>query len=684
MTKFLYWADFFDTIFRKNKLFWVVQILSFLFISIFFCQYIFFEGDYSPPNALELSSPIVQIGILAYLIIGSNLLENNSLKGVKSIYSSLHVQLDSLIGSIGFIVISSGFTIAFYYSYYSILLISSGTNIGSFFIDSLLYLILYWWVPFLTSGLLGLSISLWIKNHFKYVIMILVWLLVGPLNDLYLKDRLSLLFSWGEKEPTIPYHYLYGFAIEDAAVLEKFTWIMTILLILILSYFTKIKKIKIYKSIALALCFSVLIGLSFNQIHQYNTLLVGKGEQSIQSEIDKYQVYPNSKDNSDPEYEITEYDIDLALDNNLSANVFLNIENISENTISRLKFSLYSGFHIRYVKDNGNKIDYSRKYDQVKIQLAMPLERGESRTIEVSYSGDSSPIYFANEQAAYLPSNFPWIPKEVIAPAITVFENSIHRNNLNSFNEVKYELEFQGEKEVYTNINKIGEDIWSGVSTGGLSVIMGRLDETDYEGKKIIYPDIWNVSTVSLDRYFERFENNLAKINELFEGVDTTIPNTIFLLPNTFVNDFYFEEDYWLSKDHFILGIQRVFSIDEHILDRKSALIMNSLVPASTWKNSINPTDLDFVFLFNAIVSNYLSDGNEKVPKKYLSFVEMKINKQDKQVQVNVLTRVIELMEILSEEKKKEFLNDWYQLLIKKHSFGELSSLIVEYREERN
>lgn len=687
MWRIFYWSKFFTLVFRRNKLFWLIQILIFIFITVFFGQYTLTTNDFSPPNALKLSSPIVQAGILAFLIIGSNLIYSISSKWVDDVYISLNLQKEIFVSSLLFIFLASSYFTSLYYLYYVMLLVFCGTLDVDFFIDSFKYMLLYWWVPFFTSGIIGICLSSWLKNSYKYLFITVIWLAVGPLNDLFFYDNLSLLLSWGEKEPSIPFHYLYGFSITNAILFEKLIWLLISILLLHITFLLKIKKRMTFNSIANQFVLLVLIVLSINSLlHANSNILMDKGTTSILNEINKYKSNSIFKSNiPNQNYIISSYDIELNLSNNLNAEVNFEIKNSSDEKISQITFSLYHGFQIEEVSYQSKKLKHIRTGDQVTVFFENPIIENQSLMLNISYTGRSSPLFIANNQSVYLPSSFPWIPKATIQPVFSVFEESIHRHNFNDFTFTKYKLSLEGTEKIYTNLKRTGVQKWEAETSSGVTLIKGNFTEKQYKGRTIVYPSLWGKSDRYIDTYIDTVEHYLKKVNSTFDDLNMEMPNSLIILPNTFVNDFYFEEDFWFTEDHFILGVQRVFTVNEHLLEYKSSTLVNSLVPAATWKNKVNYEELDMVFAFNAVVSNYLAEDGPSVPKEYLEFIEEKFKNSDVEKE-KAIKNIEKLMNQMNSEQKRGFLNEWYELLIAENlfTFHDLNKLILKNMEEMN
>lgn len=163
-------------------------------------------------------------------------------------------------------------------------------------------------------------------------------------------------------------------------------------------------------------------------------------------------------------FNINNYDMDLAVSNELHAIVKVTVDNPD---LDRYEFTLYRGYKLDRVRTENEAIPFKREGDYISTGS---LKGADYLIFE--YHG-KSPKYYANRQAITLPGYFAYYPKAGRSNIYDVVRTGYVVNL--SPNESRYEVKVHSDLEVFSNLPG-GNNTFSG-KTNGLSVFAGMYDE---------------------------------------------------------------------------------------------------------------------------------------------------------------------------------------------------------------
>jgi hypothetical protein len=578
---------------KRNYFFWIISLLIFLFIPL---QSYFAILEENPGGALTSSSYVVQCGIFIFLFFGK----------------VIHHRERASISEELFNVLPSGYTAKIYAKLCTLIIIIIAFFVISTCLMNLMYFIfstpfliirksasyifLYWAVPFLIAGLLGVILNSFIKTKLIYVILVLIGIVIGPLNISFLEVFMSLLkidltstldfINLGQTDPYAPFDPVYGFPLEIYRWLQKLLIFCVLVIILLMQisfkeygkYFNKVGWFLIPPVFIMLICFYlnsqdnqvIYTSNEFNSVRKYD--------------LNYYKQAPhiNNKDENENALSIESYNIDIKSFRSLSVSVKIGI--ISLSNLDNIKFTLYHRLKVEKILDeNNNSVGFKQDGDLLAIN--MKLSQDERKTLQIKYSGVSSPYFYANEQAIMLPSYFPWIPLYGYHPAMVLNDSQLIRWPLNPDKTIDYSIKYTGPGPLFTNLPKKSSNLWEGKTSHGVTLAAGMLKEKEISGTKIVYP-------VSLGNMLNYVPNYLAEITNISNEIrsDLNINETpqenndhVFFL-SVPVESPFTSTPIWNLGSHRIIGVNQMYNSNDFFKYDIVPSVLDSLIrnPATT------------------------------------------------------------------------------------------------------
>lgn len=349
------------------------------------------------------------------------------------------------------------------------------------------------------STLLGLILSFIEKRIISYLLMLFfVIILCKPLdiiwNGLYNEYGIDLsmltnIFSF--QSPSISWMPIYSYAYSILPY--RFAIIGMWLSLLLLVFNCKIKKIKYTKLISI-LCIVLLIGNSVVYAAPKSELNMGTYDIHDSLEDEKYyrNLYNVNFNNcisklDNINFNITSYDIELDITNQLSATVILTVDN---KKLKEYVFTLYHGFKVSEITDiNNNRLPYEQFNDYIRI---FPLSTNNLDKIIIKYDGYNN-NHYSNLQGIFLPDNFPFYPVAGVSKIYNLEYNSFIRNS--NIDDAEFFIKVFYPQKIYCNFKEIDRNTFCG--KGNSVILLSGFYKSIYvDNVEIIYPylDIENNS----------------------------------------------------------------------------------------------------------------------------------------------------------------------------------------------
>lgn len=605
-------------------------------------------------NALQLSSFLIQSGMLFFTLLGYRLARKNS--GAMELYktikgSIINVLLLNIVLLLLIITIFVFSLITITTLYYFHLNPSN-----HYYFESAAFLINNLLLPYFITGLIGYIVGFNSRSTFSYAYLILIWAIISPTNQYFisnllsnaeLKEGFSLLhnLNLGVQDMNAPYQPFYGFQLYWA---KKVIYILILLGICIISIFAASKQ-RLQRIIIASLLFTLvifsLIPYSSNNINYLDRY------------VDEYDFY--EKQHKIPDKDLFDYKIEsfkVAVKNYEKFSVDLEME-VNNIKTSKIAFTLYKGFRITKINDSsGINLPFEQTGDFTIVKLPSNfIER--KMTLNIKYTGNGTLANPAIQNKVFLPSDFAWIPTNKMTPTHFVFNEHILPNKLSNPKPIEFKLTYEGKEKLnYVNLKQMDSSVYEGKATG-LTLISGDLMQRKKDDHNIYYPKSWFSYENELDKYLVEFEKMIIKYNNLFK-TNYKLPKNIVLLPSMAINDSYIFTFTSSTKEQLIIQLDPVELTKKRPLN---TTIPYQMIFAFNNKNFDGPEQFANWLVFNSFLGANLDNDFESkssfILKRYQQLVaEHYISEKDKPI-------YHELLKYSNTKLPNEFLIKWKSLL---------------------
>lgn len=688
--KIFYSLQFITSIVLKNIL---IPIVYLVLVAYGIMGFYIYSQNASPGEALTTSSTVVQFGAIGYLLFGVFLVKLGDKYNIKELFSTtregyfIHQAASLIIGLLSIII----FDLLSFGSY--MFLMWPYVKESSTFINEVLqYITLYWGLAFIICFVIGFLLATWIKGKFIYPVILLIYVLITPINFVFLGAINNISdISWdkilniGEPNPTLLFNPLYGFS------LSSFHWAKSMLIlcvVILLLIFTYIKQNVLQgnrKKWVMILTILVIFIPSVVNVSQEKQIL-NDDDLNLHTYYRDYNVKHSGEVQP---YEVENIKIMLNTKKLLEADTQFFLTNKDTNTLHELVFSLFHELKVKKIMVNNKKVNFRQSGDRLIVKLNKPLNQGEKSTLKISYQGLKTSFYFANQQAIYLPNYFNWIPSINDKPSFIISgkQNQLVRVNHQPNRKSNYEVIFKNNpQKIFTNLKQVSQEKWVGESKNGVTLMSGLLEEYDNGGMSIIYPVTWRDSIANievLERDFKRVIELTNKSSLLNKEV--SVPRKIFFVPNISFVDKYEMDGSWYSDDHLILGFRSSIKpkSDFFTTNRDSviSLLVSSIVLNNPNLNDIK--DYNFAFLYRSYMTDvflkhFQIDGSENLNMA----LQYEISVGDDSVKKNTINQ------LMNWRKNAEYYNlgspiykQWTKLLESNQPWKQLSLLFEQQKE---
>lgn len=686
----LYWR-----ILISKKLNILLIFISFIYNIYLFYNFLF--PSFEPGQALVKSSFIVQGGILVSIMLSIYLANMEKTIRFNEVLSTIQgANLYKTLGKISFFL--SLINIYLFVNILILMIMFQVTDIpfSNFYLNSTLYFILYWGLSFTIGGLIGILLSFWIKGRVIYILSMIIWLLISPLNypfiiqlGIFLKlpntFEIINFLNIGQNNPHYPYQPFYGFALEDYQWFKRLFFIVSLLLAIILSLIIKGNH-KLLNTVAL-ISLTIVFGLLINEIQEKRQILHFDREADAILKKDS-MFYENTQlEMKQENFKITSYSIEVDYENFLKAEVLVDIKNTSDKNQKEINFLLYHDLKINKLTDeNGLPLKYSQNKDSVKIITKKEIPPGKNLKINFHYEGLSSPFFFANKQAMNLLNHYPWLP--TISKYNTIMYNhgyQTFRLPLQPNHDITYTLVLKNKNKIYTNLEKVSKNKWRGTTNHGIYIVTGSLNERIINHKSVVYPLTWDRLLTNFNPFSQRVEETLQKINKEL-NINRNVKVERYMFIDQSINTDYPEQHIWIHGKTVAISPNTYFFNDYNGLKMNNGYLTYGLVPAITWKNEgVFREDLKELRLFDYSYAYFLNIRSE-FEDEYKSSEYFDYYIQDLEVQQDKksfeLAQSIQKYlnnENIPDEHKIKFFKNWYEKLRKGNGLFDIENFMNKY-----
>ncbi|MDN7226722.1 ABC transporter permease [Planococcus sp. N064] len=537
----------------------------------------------------------------------------------------------------------------------------SGIPYSSFYTQTLSYLTVYWYLPFLLAFCLGILTALLFGKHkLGLVFMIVVWLVIGPMNttlfhqyfhQIPFSDPRSLLYI-GPLSSESPFIDLLGYNVSLAAYAKIIFWLLAVVLLMAL-ILMKTTRTSWEKLTLALLCLSLVLVNTLLFPHIFTGGKLAFSFADLEAEAQYYKDIPDEMEPVFLQYEVEDYAIQLDARGPVTAQTTVALSDIRTATLG---FVLYHGFEVTQVTDQqGQTLPFTDQGDFVFVE-----RDGERLTDQLtfSYNLNDSALVPVSEDYLFLPNAFSWIPTQTNHPPFifdTLYDEGVDLHSVQTDQVIPYTLTVEGDLPLYTNLAADGKNRYSGEVAGGVSVLGGMLTETDLGEQTVLHPNSW--SDISAD--WKIFEPSLARLHqellEMFHLDAGELPNQIALLA--------LRQEWntgYLSSDHLLYfsGSNINISSTTHEIP---GIYLNALLWNHDERLRMSPEQ---ILVFNEMLTLHLQNETGLVleadftPPVVPSFIVME--KHEKEIQT-VIAHIYADFYSMEKNEQTEFLVLWHK-----------------------
>ncbi|WP_407271807.1 ABC transporter permease [Radiobacillus sp. PE A8.2] len=549
---------------------------------------------------------IVQGVMLLFMVFFYKLFSDEFKFGVNNLFvGSFKITLikiaSLLCNHLLFLVLFIGTQIGLIFIYFYF----SGIPISPFYALTISFIVVYWFLPFVLAFFLGIITALIFgKKKVSLVVMIIVWLVIGPINQELFADYfesvsfsdVGSLFYIGTSSISTMYSGLVGYEVSLSKYMKIIFWILVAISILFI-VLLKTTRTGREKATLIITSIVILAGniFTFPEIFEGGKLVFDNA--TYKNEMNYYKEQQLEIPTNQLQYSIEEYNIKLEAINNVNAETTVSLTNINSKSLA---FAMYRFFDVtKVVNQEGKRLPYSQQGDFVIVER----ETGEtSDEITFFYTLNDSAILPVNNDYLYLPNYFSWIPKKANHPPFDTFKfqgiaDELIVSSFQTEKSIKYQLSFNGNLPIYTNLSSNGDGMYEGEVSGGISVVGGMLTKEQFGDRKVIYPNSW--SDISED--WVVYEKALIEVHkeviEMFQLEEIKLPEEIVLVAphNSKFNAF-------ISSDHLLIQHNTLMNISSATDD-----IPKLYLPALLWNyDNRSFSKYEQIDAFNRIAAWYI------------------------------------------------------------------------------
>lgn len=404
-----------------------------------------------------------------------------------SLYNESNTIIAQLIIMICAAVLSSTLIVVFFYSFCH--------NTFPMDIKHYLYIlrldIYYFMLADIIAILFGLICSFF-KKSVSYCLMIAISVFTSPLQRIlseiieditYYKLPLYKFLKFFTFYPLeLKYNNLeFGFSNGINHLFMALMWISFLSLII----FFKLKvNSKNLKKVIISICIVVLIPSVVLSLQPYSEPPFYRSDSTVgwNSEYNYYLPYDDKNTpiqiEKTAEFKVNSYDMIIDTRNQVNAKVKINLD---KNNLNEYDFTLFHEFKINKILDsNNNELKFNQQNDYVTVYTDAPID-----SLTFIYKG-LCPTYHCNSNSICLPAGFAYYPISGLHYLYNINQQGIIL--IETDNPVEFNVTFKNEpKKVYSNLEKMSEHQFKGISTGATFVSSFSLKEINIEDTKIIY-----------------------------------------------------------------------------------------------------------------------------------------------------------------------------------------------------
>jgi hypothetical protein len=418
------------------------------------------------------------------------------------------------------------------------------------FQDMSAYLLIYYLFPSLFSELIGRIFGLMERSVVHFFLMGILVLLFGPMGrnlletlmDAVLGDRMGKnivdFVNVGQIDIGLGMDLYYGLQIESRRMVHILFFIAILFCVWSVGILAKVKCRNFFQVIlplfSLVLC--VLLGLQY-RIPCYLATSENSDNAYAVSYYDRLYYRDYETEEKEALFRIDRLVGTVDTRRILSFDGTLKGEILSDT--SELSFRLYHDLKVKELAGDGVE-SYEQEGDVVHIFYRDEQKAGTPIDLTLSYEGTSSPYFYVNERAIFLPSYFNWLPCPGEGSAMRTTHGGEGMEELTPVptfmeNDVFYDLTYLGSNTAYSNLDETESSHFTGTSRTGVYLLSNNHMRTYTFANGEI------VSCVTLtDEFVEKagayVSDSMSKLRKEQNGEDTGELRILLIPHHTFAN----------------------------------------------------------------------------------------------------------------------------------------------------
>ncbi|WP_054949131.1 hypothetical protein [Numidum massiliense] len=575
------------TLLRRNVFVWLVLLLSLPVLALHYNRLL----PQDPGDALTSTAFIIQGGMIASMMLGFSLMNSENATASAEVFRVLPN---------GFLVKACGKCLALLTAVIAFCLVALAVLYTVyafhpiprfFYAEAVTYISLYFGLSFFVSGLVGMSVGSFTQSRFAYILLVICWLLLGPLNLAVGEPIITVLridftpllmfLNLGQSEPHAMYDPVYGLPLETERWVVKGMMITVLLTVFVLAILTKSGRASLKNVFLVSLGGIVLfvpLLYAYGQPSQVVTIRYGQ-EAKGTVDHDYYRQQRAVAKERAPDVNVHAYNIELHDIRHLSARV--TVELAPQERTRDFAFTLYHRLRIDSVSLGGKThVNFEQRGDQLRVRLPQAVPKEDKIALTFVYDGNSSPLFFANEQAMMLPSYFPWYP----VPGAHDAMHDSEGGELRQFpvvldQKVDYTLTYDGDLALETNLAPVKNGVWRGTSLSGLTVVGSKLSTETINGARVVYPSSMALLAVAMPQYVANIKAAARQVSaDLGQTIHTDVPHIFFLSVPSFSE--YYDTGVLLLPDQLVIAVKQLHN-DPELVPSEGELVPDILVTAT-------------------------------------------------------------------------------------------------------
>lgn len=557
-----------------------------------------------------------------------------------------------------------------------------------FYVQSALYLILYWMLPFLIAGVIGLILGLIFKTKLAFPVGMVTGILFGPLNSVTYISLTKSLPTWleqsmfminlGQSDPQRVYHVIYGYPIESFRWLVKIFLLVSVLLILFYLVYRRLHQQKrLPVALAVALCVGLTGAYSWSVFHPHLGEMTSK--KVLNSDNNYYELPQNQGFKESEPFVVERYEMDVQVTDHISNTVKMSVTPTVPT--QQLVFSLFHDLEVKRVGAGGLIATFVQEGDQVAVNFDQEMQPNRTYEVTMTYEGSAPKRFFANQHAVMLPGFLPWYPVPSVQPIAYSSMSGARFFAYQSDQESEYVLYYSGPQPMYSNLTEQVDGIWTGRSNSGVLLVSGAMERVMADELEVIRPyALYNLSS-DLSGELAVFMKHNQEIASALNTKQGEIQK-VFFLETRAVDAAIWLEDKYLVWD---IGLWNNHDLTLKNDGSYTELLIEANVRNYSWEKQDRTLRRLFIYSFSHWYGQWKQVGEAKDQTWFARVFgqEIKDYHADQYPIYQQLVQFINL-NVSNEKLMKSFYQEWLKMMQGKEqvTWENVQKLLTKYEKE--